>query len=164
MNVGFSGDTEKAYERWLKPELSPELAAQARLDPAIPVQQDDKVSYWIVNARSEGRIVGSMDFDLDGNLQRYETRVTHLEQLRSLPVGTLEMSPAEVCSLAQNAVGPNSLLEGEPKLVAHGAPTKLAWRVLGHDLERKPLSVFVTPQASWAEDATVQANPSAPKE
>ena len=159
MDPEFSGDAKRAFEQWLKPEQPPEIASKAVLDKPIPVTSGDNVSHWIVNALVDGRVVGSMDFDVSGKLQRYEARVDRTTDLPSLPKNITEMSPGDVYASAKSAIAPGSTVEGVPKLIAHGAPTKLAWKILGHGPEGQQVDVYVTPKHVWTEQPDAAGKP-----
>lgn len=140
-----------AFDRWIKPELPSEIASKATIDGPVAIQQDKAFSHWMINVRAEGRIVGSMDFSLDGTLQRYEARLTPETTLNKLEIATAELAPSNVRTLAASSVGEGALVESEPVLVAHGAPTKLAWQVAVKDKKGVDLQVFVTPKYIWRE-------------
>lgn len=151
MTVDLESKAAEALEQWVKPDLPPQIAGSAQLDPAIPIALGREFSHWMVNVRSRGRIVGSMDFGNDCSLQRYETRIQRLEDLKALGPATAELPPIKVKELAAAGSGEKVALQSEPVLTAHGSPTRIVWQVSAMDKSGNLVNVFVTPKHVWAE-------------
>jgi hypothetical protein len=145
-------DIRSAFDRWIKPDLEPELASVAMLGPPISIKCIGEVpnSNWIVNVSARDRIIGSLEFDSNGILQRYEIRARELAQVDTLPTATTEMSLSDVRDSAKAALRESgTLLDADRNLIAYGAPSKLAWLMYARDPLGNAMNVYVTQNFSW---------------
>jgi hypothetical protein len=147
-----------AFQSSLAGELPQDVRGKVTIDtPAQVLTPDGQPSHWHVAVRLDGRTVGFMDFGLNGELERYGSRIQNPGDVQGLAPDVMDMHPADRAAKARDALKPGGTLENTAKLVADQSPTRLSWMYQGREADGTALRVYVTPQFSWSEPA--QAKP-----
>lgn len=139
-----------------------EVGSPKQVEPYHAV--GDARGFWRVPlvSKRDRRVVGHFDVrQLDvgkedafriGKLPRRDLQ--NKDEIKSLPLDTLEMTPAQVREQVKKTFGAGSTVQGEPKLVFDGAEPKVAWKVEVKKAD-ETFTVFVTP--GYAYRASKQA-------